>query len=467
MYLENVPAGVPVLDQSTATHCGDLAVGCTEAAGQIERATGQMQRQITDLAELDEIANALEFNQRQIAESADEAKLLSAQAYDRLGNGTERVNAAVIEFRSIISLISRLGAHVTNFAAVMEQVQHVSKGIETIARTTNMLALNATIEAARAGEAGKTFAVVASEVKKLAQNSSAAAEEIRQAVGKLVGEAAGLVREIQSGVEQSSKAEERLETVTDVLAETTRLVSQLDESGEKVARHSAEVHAKGVAVRDALDNVIGSVRENSAVLDATRDNVLSMETKSNALFNAVISAGVSPRDTEIVELAASFRDELVALTERALDAGELRLDQLFDTNYRLVAGTNPELYRTGLSDWADVNWRPLFDRLRLAHGNVIMCSAADLNGFLPTHVSEHSRKPIGDLAHDTRHCRNGRIILDDVDKLAKASSAPFFMTVYRQEGDGTNYVVVRNVYTPVFVQGRRWGDLEVAYQIVG
>lgn len=465
MYLEKVPAGAPILDQSAATDCGDLAVGCTEAAGQIERATEQMQRQIIDLAELDEIANALEFDQRQISESADEAKLLSAQAFDRLGKGTERVNAAVIEFRSIISLNSRLGEHVTNFAAVMEQVQQVSKGIETIARSTNMLALNATIEAARAGEAGKTFAVVASEVKKLAQNTSAAAEEIRQAVGKLVGEAAGLVTEIQSGVDQSSKAEARLETVTDVLTETTRLVAQLDDSGEKVARHSAEVHAKGLAVREALDIVIGSVRENAAVLDTTRDNVLSMETKSNQLFNAVISAGVSPRDTEIVELAASFRDELVALTEGAIAASELRIDQLFDTNYRLVQGTNPELYRTGLSDWADANWRPLFDRLRKAHSSVIMCSAADMNGFLPTHVSEHSRKPVGDLAHDTRYCRNGRVLLDDVDKLAKASTAPCFMTVYRQEGDGTNYVVVRNVYTPVIIQGRRWGDLEVAYQI--
>lgn len=467
MYLEKIPAGVPMLDQSAATHCGDLAVGCTEAAGRIERATEAMQRQIGDLAELDEIASALELDQRQIAESADEARLLSAQAYDRLDKGTERVHDAVVEFRAIIGLISRLGLHVTNFATVMEQVQQVSKGIEQIARTTNMLALNATIEAARAGEAGKTFAVVASEVKKLAQNSSAAAEEIRQAVGKLAGEAAGLVTEIQSGVEQSSQAEERLETVTDVLAETTRLVSQLDETGAKVAQASAEVHAKGVAVRGALDTVIGSVRQNAVLLDATRGNVLDMESTSNKLFNAVISAGVSPRDTEIVELAAQARNELVALVEDAIERGELRLDQMFDTNYRLVPGTNPELYRTQFSDWADANWRPLFDRLRTSHPNVIMCSAADMNGFLPTHVTEHSRKPIGDLAHDTKYCRNGRIMLGGADHLAKASDAPFFMSVYRQEGDGTNYLVVRNVYTPVIVQGRRWGDFEVAYQIRG
>jgi methyl-accepting chemotaxis protein len=88
-----------------------------------------------------------------------------------------------------------------------------------------------------------------------------------------------------------------------------------------------------------------------------------------------------------------------------------------------------------------------------------------MNGFLPTHISDRSRKPTGDLAHDTQYCRNGRIILEAEDKVAKDSKAPFFMCVYRQEGDGTNYVVVRNVYTPVSFGGRRWGDLEVAYQL--
>jgi methyl-accepting chemotaxis protein len=107
----------------------------------------------------------------------------------------------------------------------------------------------------------------------------------------------------------------------------------------------------------------------------------------------------------------------------------------------------------------------LFDRLRLADPRIRMCSAADMNGFLPTHCTDRSRAPTGDLVHDTSFCRNGRILFDDCDKEAKRSKADFFMAVYRQEGDGTNYITVRNVYVPVIVNGRRWGDLEVAYQL--
>lgn len=465
MLQEKITGGMPLLDQSVASSCGDLAVGCSETAGRIERATGHMERQVRELSDLDEIVDSLEQDQKMIADSTDEAKLLSAQACERLDKGAERIHSAVGEFRSVIDLVSRLEVHVTNFASVMEQVQQVSKGIEAIAKTTNMLALNAAIEAARAGESGKTFAVVASEVKALARNSSAAAEEIRQAVGKLVGEAGGLISDIQTGVEQSTRAESQLEAVTVALHDATQLVAMLDEQSDRVAQSAGMVHTKGMQVREALGHVVGSVRDNAAMLQDTRSSILGMEDNSNRLFNALISAGISPRDSEVIENAARFAQEMCEITEAAVAAGDLTMAQLFDSDYRPVPGSNPPRFRTSLSDWADANWRPLFDRARGSHAAVIMCSAADMNGFLPTHVTEHSHAPTGDLAYDTKHCRNGRILLDDIDKQAKRSSAPFFMSVYRQEGDGTNYVVVRNVYTPLHFGGRRWGDIEFAYQL--
>jgi methyl-accepting chemotaxis protein len=92
-------------------------------------------------------------------------------------------------------------------------------------------------------------------------------------------------------------------------------------------------------------------------------------------------------------------------------------------------------------------------------------ACTDTKGYLPTHLTEFSRAPTGDIAHDTRHCRNGRILFDPIDQKAKASTAPYMMAVYRQEGDGRTWRVVRNVYVPLIVAGRRWGDLEVAYSL--
>lgn len=465
MKFERIEGGHAVLDQAVATDCGEVAVGCTEAAGQIERATQHMQVQLTELGELDAVVDTLENDQRMIADSTDEAKLLSAQACEKLDEGGARINEAVGEFRSVISLVSRLGVHVTDFAAVMEQVQQVTKSIEAIAKTTNMLALNATIEAARAGEAGKTFAVVASEVKMLARNSSEAAEEIRTAVGKLVSEAGGLVNEIQSGVDQSSRAERELETVTLALSDATRLVAMLDEQSDRIAQGSATVHAKGMKVRDAVSRVVGSVRENAQMLDDTRASILGMEATSNSLFNAVISAGVSPRDTEIIELAAKTRDEVSGLIEEAIKRGELTESQVFDQNYIEIPGSNPKRYRTAFTAWADDNLRQIYDRVALQSAAIRSISAHDMKGFIPTHMTEQSQAPTGNLVHDTKYCRNGRILWDRMMKQAKESTAPYVLGVYRHEHDGAHYMVVRSVYIPLHVNGRRWGDVGIAYQL--
>src|SRR3546814_6611431 len=146
----------------------------------------------------------------------------------------------------------------------MEQGQQVSQSVELSGKTTNMLALNAAIEAERAGDAGRTFAVVAAEVKKLAQNPRGATDEIRRSIGSLAAEAGVLVAEIQSGVEQSSRAEAQFETITDALHDATHLVALLDDQSDRIAQSSAMVHANGARVREAVDRVVVSVRENGS-----------------------------------------------------------------------------------------------------------------------------------------------------------------------------------------------------------
>ena len=126
-----------------AKSCGDLAVGCTDAAGQIAHVSQSLGRQIETLAELEQVTVALEADQRRVADSTDEARLLSEKAHAKLDAGTDIIARSISEFGSLTDLVVRLGEQVTNFAAAMEQVRRVTEGIDSIAKTTNMLALNA------------------------------------------------------------------------------------------------------------------------------------------------------------------------------------------------------------------------------------------------------------------------------------------------------------------------------------
>ena len=165
----------------------------------------------------------------------------------------------------------------------------------------------------------------------------------------------------------------------------------------------------------------------------------------------------------MVDAAQTRAREVRDIVEQAISAGTITQAEVFDTDYRQIPGSNPARFRTALMDWAHAHWRPLLDDAAESDSRVMAAACTDRNGYLPTHLSKHSRVPTGDVAHDTQYCRNGRIMLYAIDKMAKNSDAPYTMAVYRQEGDGKTYRVVRNVYVPLIINGRRWGDFELAY----
>jgi methyl-accepting chemotaxis protein len=452
------------LDSAVASDCGELAVSCTDAAGRIENVSQRLNHRLATLGDLESIVASLEQDQERIAEATEEAKVFSARAREQLDASGTQVVVAIDELRALTDLVARLGEHVVNFAAVMEQVRTVSRSIEAIANTTNMLAINATIEAMRAGESGRAFSVVAAEVKKLAQDTRGATSEISRSVGSLTTEADSLMNEVNLGVAQSRKAEREFGTISTAIEQAADLVGRVDEQSDDIARSSAQNHVKAARVRDTLTTYADTVRIDATELQETRSRILEMETLSNGMFNALVSSGASPRDWEFVAIALRERDRLVALAEAALAAGDLTPEILFDCDYRLIAGSNPERYETQLTAWANRVWRPELDRIDGAVEASTGCVCSDVNGWLPTHMSRRSLAPKGDLAHDTANCRNGRIIMGDSERAGKASSGDFHLCVYRQEGDGATYKVIRTVFAAMVIQGRRWGDFELAYR---
>lgn len=465
MKHDTLTAAATVMDPRLAADTGELAVGCADVGGRIEEVAGELADQVEALAKLERVTADLEADQAQVARATEEAKVLSAKAAENIAARAQQISGTVAEFGQLTNLIERLGTHVTNFAAAMEQVKGVSASIETIAKTTNMLALNAAIEAERAGDAGRTFAVVASEVKKLASHTRAATEEIRRTVGSLSSEAEGLVREISAGVEESHRAEKGFETIADALGRAIDLVGLVDGQSDQIARSASLIHGNSQQVRGALQDFGKRVRVSSEQLVEAHAHVDRLEGLSNQLFHGLVTSGASPDDWKFVTYATERRDAVLALTERALADGSLTMTQLFDTDYRLIPGSKPERFTTLLWDWAHAYWQPMLDEISRFDERVISTACTSREGYLPTHLSMYSRAPTGDVAHDTRYCRNGRRFFDTVDAKAKASDEPFFMAVYRREGDGSYYDVVRNVYVPLHFRGQRWGDLEISYRL--
>jgi methyl-accepting chemotaxis protein len=449
----------------TARICGEVVVDCSDTAGTLENALQSAGELSQKHLELETITQQLAVEIENVAHATQEARQLSDSAREKVEAGNATIGSSMAGFADMLSLINRLGNHIAGFASAMEQVRRASQSIDTIARTTNMLALNAAIEAQKAGEAGQTFAVVAAEVKKLALDSRAAAVEITGTVKSLSSEAEKLAVEIGTGIEGSGAAQSQFANMEILLGGLSEIVTQVDQRTSEIAANTASINdglSESKRVRVAVDSANASMQAQLA--DAYKD-INDLERRSNTMFDKLVHSGMSREDSDFVELALKETKRIQLLTEAAIENGALITEALFDQNLLEIPGSNPVRYRTSLTEWADTHWRPVLDEISAMRNEILTVVCTSAKGFLPTHMTKFSVAPSGDFGHDNRYCRNGRVFYEDVDIIAKASEQDYMMAVYRHTGAGgaKSDAVVRNVYVPLRINGRRWGDLEVAY----
>jgi methyl-accepting chemotaxis protein len=448
-----------------ARNCGRLAIECSDVSGYVAGVSGRISANLRTLDTLEEVTSRLLGDQARVADSTDEAHMLAEQARDKLEQGREAIEDTIRVFQGLTSLVVQLGDRMAGFAEAMASVRNVSATIETIAKKTNMLALNATIEAARAGEAGRSFAVVAAEVKKLAHDTRTATSEIGATVASLTREAEAVTSEIKSGVETSRVAQGAFSRISDTVRDVSDLVSMVDRQTDGIAQSTSLIQQSVDRMKSGLDAFAADARANGGQLHEAHERLGRLEMLSHEALDRLVHSGLASEDRRLVDLALAERDRFVAIAERALAQSEIDQAALFDTDYRLIPGSNPSRYDNAANAFADLRWRPELDRVIASDSQIVSTACTDVNGYLPTHTTFYSRTPTGDPIHDAAYCRNRRILADDADRVAKASTKPFHIAVFRRDKEGGGYDVVRNVYVPMFIRGRRWGDFEIAYRV--
>ena len=449
--------------RAVARDCGSLSIECSDVAGYVSGVATRISENLKMLDQLEEVTTRLLTDQGRVADSTDEARLLAEQAKAKLDAGREAIDGTIEGFKGLTELVVQLGERMAGFASAMSQVQTVSSTIEAIARKTNMLALNATIEAARAGDAGRSFAVVAAEVKKLAHDTRAATSQIASTIGELTREAGAVTSEIKTGVDRSRAAQQGFSQISDTVKEVSEIVGMVDRQTEGIAHSTSMIQTSVDRVKAGLTDFAGDARDNGQELLSARERLQHLESMSNTMLDTLANSGAEIDDTPFILKAQDAMRAIQAAVERAIAAGEVTEDQVFDRNYKLVEGSNPAQYETGFCEVADKYVRPILDRFKGGDSRIIGSAITDVNGYLPTHLSERSHEPGPDPVWNDAHCRNKRIFMDETTRNAINSNRPALLATYRMEL-GDKYIPVKNVFVPLWVNGRRWGNFELAYR---
>ncbi|RST30827.1 chemotaxis protein [Sphingomonas ginkgonis] len=449
--------------RAVARDCGSLAIECSDVAGYVQDVSTRISENLRTLDTLEEVTTRLLADQARVSDSTDEARLLSEQAKAKLEAGRSAIEDTIGGFKGLTELIVRLGERMAGFATAMNQVQTVSSTIETIARKTNMLALNATIEAARAGDAGRSFAVVAAEVKKLAHDTRSATSQIALTIGELTREAGAVTSEIKTGVERSRAAQLGFGQINDTVREVTEIVGMVDRQTEGIAHSTSMIQTSVDRVKAGLTEFAADARQNGGSLVDARKRLAHLELISNSMLDTLANSGCEIDDTPMILMCQEAMREVASVVERGIEQGEVSLEQVFDRNYVPVPGSNPQQYDTGFCTFADSHIRPILDHYKARSNKIIGSAITDVNGYLPTHLSARSLPQGADPVWNEANCRNRRILMDEQTRLAIQSEKPAMLATYRMEL-GDTAVAVKNIFVPLFIKGRRWGNYEIAYR---
>ena len=272
-----------------ARACGGVAIGATEAQSHMARVSSTIREQLTMLASLQAVTGSLTAEQAEAARSVAAARRIADESSANVEAGARMIAASVVDFASLTDLVVTLDAHIARFAAAMEDARRVTASIDALARTTNVLALNAAIEAAAAGESGRSFAVVASEMKLLADQAKAATLQVR-----------GILSEIQRGINTSVMLT------------------------EEAVKRAATGKARSDTTQRTIEEITGRVEENvqtfQQIVASTNQQQLGIEQVMGALQNIRQASQQTAAGTREVEAASANLTELagalMALAER-------------------------------------------------------------------------------------------------------------------------------------------------------
>ena len=199
---------------------------------------------------------------------------LAAEVSNRAGNtakdGAQVVQATLRGMQSIAESVQQSALTVERLGQRSDQIGAIVGTIEDIADQTNLLALNAAIEAARAGEQGRGFAVVADEVRALAERTTKATKEIGEMIKAIQSETSGAVssmengvREVEKGMESSRKSGDALEDILTAIDEVTNQVHQIATAAEEQTAVTGEISSNIHQITDVVSETARGAHETA------------------------------------------------------------------------------------------------------------------------------------------------------------------------------------------------------------
>lgn len=266
-----------------------VAAGVNEIAASSDQITGSMQTQASQVQQVSSAVEQMSASIGEVASKTVETSARAKDAGDAAQNGGRVVEQSIDAMNDIREAVGSSASSVQELGRRGEQIGEIISVINDIADQTNLLALNAAIEAARAGEHGRGFAVVADEVRKLADRTTKATDEIGQSITAIQSETEQAVHrmsagtnQVDNGVQSVQETGESLRSIVENSQTISQMVTSIAAAAEQQSSASEAVSKSIIEISEVTNQTLSGAQQTSsatAELAAKADRLRQLTTQ--------------------------------------------------------------------------------------------------------------------------------------------------------------------------------------------
>ena len=439
------------------------------AIGNVVNLIAQIARQTTLLAlnSTIEAARAGEAG-RGFAVVATEVKALAVQTQNATKEITKDIQALQKDAAGSADAVHRISQAIEAIRPVFE---NVSGAVAEQSSTTGEMSENAASASCfivSVGDSASEIDSATREAEAHGENVASAGKAVTTFAQKLKSRCAVLLRQ---GDRADLRKRERLPCNLKMEIQTARGV---------IAAPVYEISMEGILICGPDAERLPPNQSLNATLESVGACRIRVSEHSKAGAQARFEAADAALSEKIEDKLWSIREENTEFVTRAMEAGlaltrifedavasgAISVEDMFDTNYVEISGTNPLQHRTKILDWADRALPPFQEAFLAKDPRMVFCVMIDRNGYLPVHnkVYSHPQRP-GDVAYNTANSRNRRIFNDTAGLAAGRNLRSYLIQSYARDMGNGKTVMMREIDVPIRVNGRHWGGFRTAYKL--